>query len=356
MKYKPIAKSVIIKCVCLMIILIISIQLVLSEIQSNQIIDQNITENYHNTTTSITNQSYIQPIDSEFYKDSFSWLSLLTAFGPLIAALIAYFTLRELKMQRELSDDPKIYVIPPVENNLKVSLIKLDDFDIPLPIKWEGGAIESLNSDFPPSASIPLEAVNTGLGTAFNVNFTFKFEHMSELLNNINKLNSNIKYRLNERSWHEIAIDNKSIININPSSFSRKIEEPFIFPYSSNQNKVKIYLPYYFLFLASIALASLKMSMKGMDMLPLPSLVGIIEYSDLGGTNHKSEFKVKLDFSEIATKKNLIEHASFQLTVKMKQRKSYITDLLSKIFGKIAAYLRLNRKIESNKTIGMQKP
>ncbi|MCD4726115.1 MAG: hypothetical protein K8R46_00495 [Pirellulales bacterium] len=349
MNYKPIAKSVIIKCVCLMIILVISIQLVLSENQSNQLnqnIDQNITENYHNTTTSLTNQSYIQPIDIEFYKNSFSWLSLLAAFGPLIAALIAYFTLRELKIQRELSDDPKIYIISPIENNLEVSLLKLDEFDTPLPIKWEGGAIESLNPGFIPSARIPLEAVNTGLGTAFNVNFTFKFEHMSELLNNIDKLNSNIKYRLNEHSWHEISIGNKSIININPSSFSSKIEEPFIFPYSSIQNKVKIFLPDYFLFLASIALASLKMSNKGMEMLPFPSLVGIIEYSDLGGTNHKSEFKVKLDIIQIASKKNHIKNASFQLTVKMKQRKSYITDLLNKIFGKIAAYLRLNRKIE----------
>ena len=337
MKYKPIIKSVIIRCVCLMIILFISIHLVLSENQLNQ----NITENYNNTTTT-TNQLYKQPIASEFDKDSFSWLSILSAFGPLIAALIAYFTLRELKIQRELSDDPKIYVIPPIKNSLKVSSIKLDDFDTPLPIRWEGDAIESQNSDFPLSVRIPLEAVNTGVGTAFNVKIRLKSENMSEYLNNINKLHPNFKYRINENSFHEISTD-KSKILINPQSFSPKIEEPYIFPYSSIQNNVKIYLPDHFLFLASIAIASIKSSKERMEMLlPFPSIVGIIEYSDLGGTKHKSKFKVKLNFLQITSKENLVKNASFYLTVKMKQEKSYITDLLSKIFGKIATYLRLN--------------
>lgn len=337
MKYKPIVKSVIIRCVCLMIILFISIHLVLSENQLNQ----NITENYNNTTTT-TNQLYKQPIASEFDKDSFSWLSILSAFGPLIAALIAYFTLRELKIQRELSDDPKIYVIPPIKNSLKVSSIKLDDFDTPLPIRWEGDAIESQNSDLLFSVSIPLEAVNTGVGTAFNVKIRLKSENMSEYLNNINRLHPNFKYRINDNSFHEISTD-KSKILINPQSFSPTIEEPYIFPYSSIQNNVKIYLPSQFLFFASIAIASLKSSKEGMEMLlPFPSIVGIIEYSDLGGTKHKSKFEVKLNFSQITSKENIVTNASFYLIVKMKQEKSYITDLLSKIFGKIATYLRLN--------------
>lgn len=316
-KYKCIVSCVTIRCIYLIIFLIILVPVVFAENQLNSSNDQNITANYQNISTTLLNktnstiQMNNQILNGGSSKESFSWwnMALYIHLGTFIAALIALFTLLELRKQRQSSDDPKIYVAPPKENKFEVFWTKLEDLDSTFPIDWRGDAIEEYGDRFPPTLQIPLEVINAGLGPALNVKLTWKYDPITELIYSFNKLHLNIKIEIDETKQKETIyriFTSKRRITICPSGITPITEIPYIITYTNIKSKEKIYIPSAFIFLASLAIADYSLTKEKIDyrtkemnekwVLKTPSVNGIMEYSDLGGTNHESEFKVGLEF------------------------------------------------------------
>jgi len=318
-KYKCIVSCVTIRCIYLIIFLIILVPVVFAENQLNSSNDQNITANYQNSSTTFLNktnstiQMNNQILNGGSSKESFPrWdmtLDITHLVYTFIAVLIALVTLLERRKQRQSSDDPKIYVAPPKENKFEVFWTKLEDLDSTFPIDWRGDAIEGYGGIFPPTLQIPLEVINAGLGPALNVKLTWKYDPINELIYSFNKLNLNIKIEIDETKQKETIyriFTSKKRITTGPSVATPTTEIPCIIPYTNIKSKEKIYIPSAFIFLASLAIADYSLTKEKIDyrtkeinekwVLKTPSVNGIMEYSDLGGTNHKSEFKVGLEF------------------------------------------------------------
>lgn len=339
-------KSTVIISIYFGIILAIFIPIVFSENTTNMSINNNFTVDYQKYSTNISkNTNNITQIDNQLLgeesnKGFFSWIAGISNIGTFIAALIALFTLLELKKQRQLANTPKIFITSK-RDTFNIFWTKVEQLDHTLPFEWQGETIEKYIPDLKlPLYNIPLEIVNAGLSPALNAKITWKFENLPELINSFNELGLKISCAIDNSdmlSSYKIFVGR--VLQTFPSHAITPIEEiDYILPYSNTKNEKNIFLPPFFSLFVSLSLSNFSLSKKVNNTI-IPRLTGFIEYSDLSETIHKSEFEVEL-IPVMHKKINEIEYeegflsAIISINIKMK-KKSHII-FLNKMINQIS--------------------
>lgn len=347
MKLNLFFKNAVIMSIYLAIILAIFIPIVFSENTTNMSINKNFTANYQKDPNISNNSSNITQIDNQILgeesnKGFFSWIAGLSNIGTFIAALIALFTLLELKKQRQLANTPKIFITS-CKDTFNISWTKVEQLDHTLPFEWEGETIEKYIPDSElPLYNIPLEIVNAGLSPALNAKITWKFKNIPELFNSFNELGLKISCAIDNddmMSTYKILVGR--VLHGFPSHAITPIKDiDYILPYSNVKNEKNIFLPPFFSLLVSLSLSSFSLS-KNVNNTIIPHLTGFIEYSDLSETIHKSEFEVELipimhkKIKEIEYEEGYLS-AIISINIKMKKKKKPHIIFLNKMINQIS--------------------
>jgi len=347
------SKSATIRSIYLVIILTIFIPIAFSENVSNLSIDDNITANYQkkiinssNNTKNIT-QINNELLGGESHEDFFSWVTGISNVGTFIAALIALFTLLELKKQRQLSNTPRIFIVPG-KKMFEIFWTKIEEIGITLPFDWQGENIEEFMHDSElPLYNIPLEIINAGLSPALNTKITWKFDHIPELTKSFNELGLNISCATDKsKELHCYKIVMGKLMHAYSSLAITPVSEiEYILPYSNIESEKKIFLPPFFSLFVSLSLAISSLSKK-IDYPIFPPLTGFIEYSDLSETIHKSEFEVELNNIIFYTTNNKMDYEDgfksgiIYINIKMKTKKNKLIILFNKVIHKSKKFLK----------------
>lgn len=231
-------------------------------------------------------------------KDLTLYVAIISCLATIAAAIIYYFTLNEIKKQRQSSYRPEVFI---ETSNFTIHVKKINNKIEDL--IWSDA---QQKNDQISSHCYNLHCHNLGLGAAKNVKIKFSFDIQS-FIKKINALNDsynvlNIKnnnifstYNFIEKEFeYNIAINrqldnNKSINFILPVSYSNKINS-FMIP----KQYSLLYSFYFYL---------ISYTDKSKTDFDIPQLFIELEYQDIYNDNHKKNFAI--EFNMISLSKDI---------------------------------------------------
>lgn len=215
-------------------------------------------------------------------------LTVISAIATVFAAFIYYYTLSELKRQRENTSRPHLFID---KISFHVKGIKKDDFIMPL--IWSSdnkySEIIEFNNNNIETSNFHLKCYNIGFGTATNIEINFSYS-INEFLNEILELAKHVsqdKLVKIERmgSFLNFSTENDSMpyrnIGISVDN-NLKHYLSYILPVSIKNDFVSVRLPSHFLELLNIYVFyfSLIEDKNELDI-SIPPITTRIEYSDI---------------------------------------------------------------------------
>ena len=213
---------------------------------------------------------------------------LVTAIAALMSAIAALFVVLQNKQQRTSSYRPELVLVRTAMTFRRAS---------------QGGPdwFRTSNEDDDRTISTTVPLVNIGLGAARNVTISWDFP-IEELVSSVNQLAQRA-----QATWYYQLKGNGSTLSARPSGIvvfwhksADKID--YVLPASIQldlSQEVQIPIPYVHLIANYYALGIKADSTKGLDDPPV--LKCHIEYSDIGGKEHKMDAEIVLEiimFSE----------------------------------------------------------
>lgn len=226
-------------------------------------------------------------------------ISLISAIATVSAAIIYYYTLKELKRQRENTYKPNLFID---KTYFFVQGVKKNEFI--MPIKWTNthfNRMEILEHDEKKHTflNFSLKCFNIGFGTATNVNVCFSYD-IKKLVKNIKSLEEEVpnEQRIGiEIKGNFLSFDYKSkklpytskIISINGNLNQYT---SFILPVNINNNFSNIKLPIHFLELLNIYVLYFSYNMKKEIEVSIPPMKTKIKYHDISGKEILKEFTI----------------------------------------------------------------
>ncbi|WP_229390462.1 hypothetical protein [Methanosarcina sp. DH2] len=89
------------------------------------------------------------------------WSENILNLATFLTSVVSFFTLNELKKQRNLANSPKLHITSKNATILATNTW-IDELGTSLPILWEGEFLKETKPHFPPMYSIPLNLINIG--------------------------------------------------------------------------------------------------------------------------------------------------------------------------------------------------
>lgn len=233
-------------------------------------------------------------------------IAIISALATVAAAFIYYWTLNELKRQRENTSRPHLFID---KTHFYVQGVKKEN--IILPIIWspefKNSVIIEFSNDFN-IAEFQLKCFNIGFGAATNVEIEFSYD-IDEFLYKIKQLEKEISE--NDR----IKIDrNSAFISFSPANdkmpqrkFGLAIDNnlkhyiSYILPVTITNDSVDLKLPSHYLELLNVYVYYFMKGDKreGMD-LSTPSITTKIDYLDINSKKSEERFTIVTKFTAVS--------------------------------------------------------
>lgn len=223
----------------------------------------------------------------------------ISAFATVSAAVIYYYTLSELRKQRQNTYKPQLFLD---STYFSVQGIKKNDFL--MPVKWD----QELNKKFTIQnfdnnigiAKYSLECYNVGFGTATNIQIQFDFDYknfIKEIKNLQTNIEENLKIEIkNNSDFLSFDTNNKELPFVNKSISIKNCSEDYlsyVLPVSVNKDAALIKLPSYFLELLNLYVfyfSKVKDSNKEMN---IPEILVEMKFKDISETEYIQKIKIK---------------------------------------------------------------
>jgi hypothetical protein len=213
----------------------------------------------------------------------------ISAIATISAAVIYYYTLNELKRQRENTYTPHLFID---KTFFYVQGVKRTDFIMPL--KWsKEPKHNNWISEFDEKisfANFSLECYNIGFGTATNVTFDFSYD-IEKFINQIKEIEINIPENLRieiESNGRFVSFKNNNKSLPYYSGRSLAVENnlkhyvSYILPVSISNEFSKIDLPSHFLELLNIYIYYISFIKDDAEIdINIPSIASEIKYMNI---------------------------------------------------------------------------
>lgn len=241
------------------------------------------------------------------------WLSLGTLVATLITALATFWTVLEVKKQREASYHPEIYL-----GNQAVYFYGLKWKDTYLPFSYSTEEIKEFN-DMAWKNYINIDLHNVGFAVAKAVEYEWSFD-IQTVIENIHKVNRVGFFHVHFDKILEISAPQIEF------KFSHMVANQlrgntinYILPSSIEKTATKIHVPscyidLYLIFLSSaLNYYSKKTETKNevkthnIDLENFPQLNLKLAYKDLHGKTHSKSFGLRFSFSHLSSPENATE-------------------------------------------------
>ena len=219
-------------------------------------------------------------------------VALVASIAACLAALAAFWTIRQVKKQRELSYRPDLTI-----STTFVGGSKKETQDDGIPINWvrEPSEPEGASNDWPSDYELPLR--NVGLGVAKNVIVSWSMQ-LDKLMKEFNDL---AQRTATPASFS--FMDTHLFLNFGgqrdaiaewTNQQSERID--YVLPASVDKEPTLLKLPdAYVLLASSFVYLQKEFRKKKIEVAP-PKITVVFEYSDIAGTKRKSTFEINLDF------------------------------------------------------------
>lgn len=211
-------------------------------------------------------------------------ISAVGSVGAFIAGVVALFTLKELKKQRESSYKPALMLL---RKSHKVVMKSLG----PVKLGYHWGEASSPNVI--PQETIPL--INLGYGAAKNITLDWKFEH-EKLLEDANKLahTTHQEYFLKVDKQTLSAVS-KGMILLNIIANNEQQQVDFLLPNTTNKGVLSVEIPSLYTVLTSCYLSLCVHAKLKPEDIKLPMLSLVIEFQDVASKKYNKEFRFECD-------------------------------------------------------------
>lgn len=233
-------------------------------------------------------------------------ITTISAAATLAAAFIYYYTLKELKKQRQNTYKPQLFIDT---SFFTVQGVKKDDLIMPL--SWNDKPIksQSIVSFYESSISkYALKCYNVGFGTATNVTINFSF-NINNLIKEIEALQDNLDNSLKvqikkNENFISFQCDNKNLPFTNKTINFNNNQNDYIsysLPISINKEAVSINLPNYFLELLNLYVFYFFENKNFEKEIQIPELLIKLNYKDIAGDMYRQKLKLETKLGVISS-------------------------------------------------------
>ena len=227
------------------------------------------------------------------FEDSEKLFSALSTLGTLAASLAAFYTILEMKRQRERSYRPEI-----VFTSTQFHLYSNETDELPILFSYIPLTIEDRKGVFSIGSKINLLLYNVGFGAAKNISFQFDFDLLkaqSIINNNSPRNKSTGTQKINVNCENDaIYIDGPSANSF--ISINRAYKISVLLPSSNEYNIINAHIPIDIstLFSAYCYVAIHNRSDK--SFLKFPPINLVINYQDISDKVFQKKFEILLTF------------------------------------------------------------
>lgn len=232
-------------------------------------------------------------------------IALISALATVAAALIYYWTLKELKKQRENTSRPHLFI-----DNTYFYVQGIENENYILPIIWSSEPKNFMTVEFPNDfkfAEFHLSCFNIGFGAATNIRYEFSYD-IDKFLKNIRllekEIHENDRIKINSNNYfisfspaNEKMPQRKFAINID-NNLKHYIS--YILPVTVKNKSTNVKLPSHYLELINVYVYYLKSAdkLKNIDLL-IPPLTTKVEYLDINRKKHEEKLTIITEFSTV---------------------------------------------------------
>jgi hypothetical protein len=237
-------------------------------------------------------------------------LAIISALATLAAAIIYYFTLRELKRQRENTYKPHLFI-----DDLHFNVQGIRKGNLIFPKKWGDASkafdifLEFTQENFSPS-DFGLKCYNIGFGTAKKITITFSYD-IDVFIEQVNKLNEFVTEdkRITvkkDRFFVSFDCKNKDLPFINSAVSIENVLKryvSYILPVNIKSDYAYIKLPSHYLELLNIYvfLFSSIPNKKEIDIqIDIPIITSEIIYSDISNQAFSKNLTITTELSMLS--------------------------------------------------------
>ena len=230
----------------------------------------------------------------------------ISAFATVSAAVIYYYTLSELKKQRQNTYKPQLFLD---STYFTVQGIKCNDFLMPL--KWDEEMNKNLTiANFDNKngiAKYELKCYNVGFGTATNIETHFNFD-LNKFIKEINNLQidieENLKVEIKNKGgfisfntiYKDLPFTNKSISIKN--SLDNYIS--YALPISINNDAVLISVPSHFLELLNLYVFYFSKRNDAKKEINIPEILVQMKFKDISETKYSQKIRIKTELESLS--------------------------------------------------------
>lgn len=227
-------------------------------------------------------------------------ISILACISSVAAAIIYYFTLKEIRKQRQTTYKPEIFV-----DNKQFFIKSYSDEKVSKSFFWDDKIKYDQTNNVDNVSNFSLKCYNIGLGTAKNVKIIFKID-INDFIKTINLLISDMESKIrieSKRNMISIYADeiNKTITHFEINQNQQLVS--FILPVSYNKKEYDfVKLPNYFMdlytiyfYLRSKQIKESKQNNFTLDVFYNPIFSIQINFEDVHNDKHTKEFLLKFE-------------------------------------------------------------
>lgn len=229
----------------------------------------------------------------------------ISAFATVVAAVIYYYTLSELKKQRQNTYKPQLFldsayfIVQGIKRN-----------DIIMPLNWDQQKKKLLTiANFEYKNVITkyeLKCYNVGFGTATNIETQFNFD-LKKFVKEINKLqidiDENLKVEIkNNGSFISFNTMNKDLPFTNKMiSIKNSLNDyiSYALPVSVNNDAVLIKFPSHFLELLNLYVFYFSKSKDAKKEINIPEILVEMKFKDISETKYSQKIKINTELGTL---------------------------------------------------------
>lgn len=224
-------------------------------------------------------------------------IAIISALATVVAAIIYYLTLEELKKQRENTARPHLFI-----DKTYFNVQGMTKGNYMMPIKWTTEKMNSVVSEFPNKIIISdfyLQCYNIGFGTATNVSIEFDYD-IDLFLSKIFDLEKEIpeKDRITvEKNSAFLSFSNKNK-EMPFRTFGISIENSlkhyitYVLPVNIKNEPVQVKLPSHYLELLNVYVYNFMSNEKKDLDYSIPPITTKIKYSDINKKQTEESFTI----------------------------------------------------------------
>lgn len=241
------------------------------------------------------------------------WFSTLSLLATLITAIATFWTVTEVKKQRESSYHPELYL-----SNQNVYFYGRKYDDIFLPFDYSTEPIEINHFEYR-TGKISIELHNVGFAVSKAVSFQWEFD-IKTALEQIEKNNLSDFFHIEHNIGLEIAVPQTRYKHFHMvENQLRGGELNYIMPTTVQGTPTRLYIPSCYIDLYLVHLSSAlsfyqekteennEFGIQNYDSKDFTPLLLNLSYRDLQGKAHLKRFKLEFSFSSITSPKSLTD-------------------------------------------------